>query len=112
MAKFIHQLAQRLVLKAKLLGHYFLRSALDEDGSQSFVPPMIDLSGLREVPPNRRVVHDVASMKMSVVEGNNRGSDFSRASGGRRGEYRGFPAKTGGKREFPNGVLKPPKNLR
>jgi hypothetical protein len=75
----IHQLAQRVVLKAQLLGHFLLRSALDDDGSQGFVLPMVDMSGLREVPPHRRVVHDWASQKMSVGDRNKRPSDFTQA---------------------------------
>src|SRR3989304_161047 len=110
--KFIHQLAQRVVLKAKLLGHFLLRSALDDDGSQGFVPPMIDVSRLREVPPHRRVVHDLASQKMSVGDRNNRLSDSTQASDRPAGESHGFHTKTRGKRDFPNGLSKTPNNLK
>ena len=106
MPKFIHQLAQRVVLKANLLGHFLLRSALDDDGSQGLVPPMINLSGLREVPPHRRVVHDLASQKMSVGDGNNRPSDFTQASDPPADESHEFSTKTGMKCDLPIGLPK------
>jgi hypothetical protein len=68
-----------VILKTKFLGDFLLRSALDDHSSQGFVSPMIDVCGLREIPPHRRVVHDLASRKMSVGDHNNRPSDFTQA---------------------------------
>jgi hypothetical protein len=84
-----------VVLKAKLLGHFLLGSALDDDSSQGFVSPVINVSGLREVPPHRRVVHDLASRKMSVGDRNKRPSDFTRASNPPGDESHEFSTKTG-----------------
>lgn len=91
-------------MKAKRLGHFLLRSALDDDSSQGFVSPVINVSGLREVPPHRRVVHDLASRKMSVGDRNNRPSDFTRASNHPGDESHEFSTKTGMKCDLPIGL--------
>lgn len=83
-----------MILKAQLLGHYLLRSALDDHSSQGFVSPMMDMRGLREIPPQRRVVHDLASRKMSVGDQNNRPSDFTRAAPFPADEAHEFSGKT------------------
>jgi hypothetical protein len=83
-----------VIFKAKFLGHFLLRSALDEHSSQGFVSPMIDVRGLREIPPHRRVVHDLASRKMSVGDHNNRPSDFSQAATYPADESHKFSGKT------------------
>jgi hypothetical protein len=111
-SKLIHQLAQRVVLKAQFVRHLLLRSALDENGSQGFVPPMIDVSGLREVLPRRRVVHDLASRKMSVGDGNNRRSDFTQATNGPADESHESSTKTGMNCDGPIGLPKRPHNLK
>ena len=64
--ELVHHLTQRTVLEAKFISNVLLRSSVDEDRSQRFVPPMISLSWLCEVPLISRIVHDWASVKMSV----------------------------------------------
>jgi hypothetical protein len=55
-----------MVLEAERLGCLLLGPAVYNDRSQCFILPVIDLSGVREVPLKSRIVHDLASMKMSV----------------------------------------------
>jgi len=53
-------------LEAKRLGYLLLWPAVSKDRSQRFILPVIGLSGMREIPLKSRIVHDMASVKMSV----------------------------------------------
>ena len=64
-AEPVHQLTERIVLKTKCLRRFLLRFAVGHDRSQCLILPLIDLRGLREVSPKRRIVHDLASANVS-----------------------------------------------
>jgi hypothetical protein len=68
MPELIQQLAKRVVLEAERLGHLLPWPAVHDNRPQRFILPVIDMSGLREEPLNSRIVHDLASMKMSVED--------------------------------------------
>jgi len=89
-----------VILKAKFLSHFLLSPVLDKDSSQGFVLPLIDVRGLREILSHCRVVHDLASRKMSVGDPRNRPSDFTQAAADPVDKWPEFSAKTGMKCEL------------
>ena len=88
LSEFVYQLAQRTVLKPELISHFLLRSSIDKDRSQRFVPSMIGLGWSYEVPLISRIVHERASLKMSVDYRNSRGPIVPGSVKGREPNFR------------------------
>ena len=64
--ELIHQLAHRAVLETERLGRLLPWQTVDNDSPQRFVAPLRWVCWLREVVPKSRIVHDLASVKVSV----------------------------------------------
>lgn len=58
------QLAETVVVVAELLGDLFLREAIEEDCSQSFVLTLVGVAGLGKKLAVVRIVHNRCSVKM------------------------------------------------
>ena len=67
LSKLEHQLPHRAIGEFELLGNIFLRSSVNKDGPQGFIPSVIGLAWLGEELLISRIIHELASVKMLVV---------------------------------------------